>query len=160
LAIKLFLPVMAHVTAVGSPSGPNVNSARICGCKRFEELKIDLDQIFGTSLNHSHASLAYPFVNSPGLHCASSRRNALIRLLRRRVQFSPRVPCFPIMEIIDLRKDRRRSRAHLNRPRDTKYGMSQSHDAGKHDAMTGIIMRILIIINPSRCAQRTTSIHV
>jgi hypothetical protein len=37
------------------------------------------------------------------------------------------------MEIIDLRKDRRRRSAHLSRPRDTKFRRLQSHDAAKHD---------------------------
>jgi hypothetical protein len=37
------------------------------------------------------------------------------------------------MEIIDMRKYRRRRSAHLSRPRDTKFRRLQSHDAAKHD---------------------------
>src|SRR5688572_19845900 len=113
--------------------GSKCELRNVSRCEMSEELEIDPDQIVRTALTDSHAPFSYLFVTIPGVDSASSGRSSLICLLHRRIQFSPWVPCFPITEIIDLRKDRRSRRAHLSCPRDTKLRTSASHDAGKHD---------------------------
>jgi hypothetical protein len=104
LGHEFLSPAMLHVTAVCLPSGLNVNSAVLMPCEGFEEFHFDADQIAWTALNDRHASLADLFVTDPSVDRAGSGRRAFVGLLHRGIDFSPRVPCFPFMEIVYLGK--------------------------------------------------------
>src|SRR5258705_12585874 len=72
-------------------------------------------------------------VSEPTLGPTGFSRRAFVRLLHRRIDFSPRVPCLPFVEIIYLGKYRRRRGRHGGAPCDAEIRWLQSHDDDKHD---------------------------
>src|ERR671923_2902858 len=105
------------------------------GRERLEEFEFDSDHLAWTTLNDCHASFANLIVADPRVNGAASCRRAFVRLFHRRIDFAPRVPCFPFVEIIHLGKYRRRRSGNSSAPGDTelRWLHGNDYDEDEHD---------------------------
>src|SRR5215467_11749421 len=128
-ATKLFWPNMAHVTAVRSPSGLNVNSAVLVpaiGCTKSS-------LIWMSSAGRLWVSVMRPspIWLLPAQAKTFSGGRALEGGLRVGVELRPGRPCVPLVEVVHLREDVGRGGGDRRRPRDPVFGGLQCNERGE-----------------------------
>src|SRR5207244_3986774 len=102
------------------------------GCEELQELEVDPDQLVPTALRQRHPSFANLSVAGPRVDGAGSRRRALEGLLHRRIELRPRVPRFPLVEVVHLRKDGGRRGGDGSRSGDAVLGWPGGNDGKEH----------------------------
>src|SRR5262249_42679638 len=101
--------------------------------ERFEEFELDANEIAGPALGDRHSPFAHLRIADPRIDLPDTGRRSLIGLLHRRIDFPPRVPGLPAVQVVDVREDGRRRGGHGRRARDAEIRRLQRHDDEKDD---------------------------